>query len=399
MVTADKVNVSCHGGANGSATVGVKYGTSPYTYSWSPSGQTTVTATGLSAGTYTVTITDANGCSASALTTTITQPASGIQDSVASMTGSILCNGGSGVTATIGVKGGSSPYTYLWSPDGYTKASVSGLSAGVYTVTVTDKNGCSNTNLVTVTQPTAIHDSVASITYPECVSTGKATVGVIGGTGAYTYTWSPSVSTTATATGLPVDSYTVTVKDHNGCSQSIVITITQPTPMRDSIATTSCNDFGGTARVGVKYGTPAYTYSWAPSGGTNATASGLSDGSYTVTVTDANGCSVTSSVAITCPPPIVKGKGKTGDTCCPPAGLSNVNIYPNPTTGEFTVSGLVQGQILQLYDYAGNLINTVTVDKPEMRLNISAQPNGIYLVRIVDKDGTLVSQKKIVKTW
>ncbi|HTA26613.1 MAG TPA: hypothetical protein VK809_02410, partial [Bacteroidia bacterium] len=66
---------------------------------------------------------------------------------------------------------------------------------------------------------------------------------------------------------------------------------------------------------------------------------------------------------------------------------------------EFTVSGLTQGQILQMYDYAGNFINTVKVDRPTMRLNIAAQPNGMYLIRILAQDGTLVSQKKIVKTW
>ena len=398
MVTALKVNVSCNGGSNGSATVGVKYGTSPYTYSWSPGGQTTATATGLSAGVYTITVTDAHGCTGTVATTTITQPASAIRDSVASITGSILCNGGNGVTAIIGVKGGSAPYTYAWSPSGNTKSSESGLSAGVYTVTVTDKGGCSNTVLITVTQPAAIHDSIASITYPECTSTGKATIGVTGGTGAYTYTWSPSVSTTATATGLPVDSYTVTVKDHNGCSQSIVVTITQPTPMRDSIASNICNDAGGIAIVGVKYGTPAYTYSWAPSGGTKATASALSNGSYIVTVTDANGCSVTASAVVSCTIPGAV-RSKVSDTCCPPGSLTDINIYPNPTTGEFTVSGLTQGQLLQMYDYAGNLINTVKVDKPTMRLNIAAQPNGMYLIRILAQDGTLVNQKKIVKTW
>jgi hypothetical protein len=481
MVTADKINVSCNGGDNGSATVGVKYGVSPYTYLWSPGGQTTATATGLSAGTYTVTITDANGCTGTAATTTITQPSNAIRDSVAVQT-NVGCEGGNSGSATVGVKYGTSPYTYLWTPNGYTTAVVTGLSAGSYTVNVTDKNGCGTSVVVTITQPTVLRDSLSSLTYPVCHgSDGSATVGVAGGTSPYTYAWSPITNTTATATNLTAGSYTVTIHDNHDCKTTLVITITQPLAIRDSTVAAdkvniSCNGgTNGSATLGVKYGTAPYTYLWTPSGETTQTATGLSAGTYTITVTDANGCTgtaavttltqplalkdsvasetcsnneITASLGVTGGTPaytylwnpgggtkqtmtglapgtytitvtdahgcsnvihkvlvcggVVKNEGAvdagdtTGTQCC--GGQFNINLYPNPNTGQFTISGLDKGMIIELYDYLGRRISSSIASETTARLNIADQPNGLYLVRILAKDGTLVTQKKVVKT-
>ncbi|CAH0336459.1 hypothetical protein FVB9288_02161 [Flavobacterium sp. CECT 9288] len=302
--TAVQTNVSCNGGSNGSASVTPSGGAGGYTYSWSPSGGTAATATGLSAGIYTVTVTDANGCTATR-NFTITQPTA-ISTATAVQT-NVSCNGGSNGSASVTPSGGAGGYTYSWSPSGGTAATATGLSAGIYTVTVTDANGCTTTQGFTITQPTALVATAAAQTNVSCNggANASATVSVSGGTSGYTYSWAPSGGTAATATGLASGTYTVTVTDANGCTTTQNFTITQPTVLLATAAAqtnVSCNGgSNGSATVGVSGGTSSYTYAWAPSGGTAATASGLRAGTYTVTVTDANGCTATQNFTITQP--------------------------------------------------------------------------------------------------
>ncbi len=398
IVKTSTVNVLCYGSNTGSATVGTKFGTPPYTYLWTPGGQTNVTATGLSVGTYSVTVTDNHGCTGTTSTVIISGPFAAIRDSVVTLTED-KCNGGNTGSVNVGVKYGTAPYTYTWSPNVSTTKSASGLSAGLYTLTITDKNGCSSTLGITITQPSVVHDSVAIMNQPACNGEkGSVTIGVRGGTSPYTYTWAPVVSTMATATGLSVKSYTVTVTDHNGCTSAVSFSITQPSVMHDSVVSSICpGGSGGTVTSGVRGGTPSYTYLWTPGGGTNSTMTGLSNGTYTITVTDSHGCTATTAASVNC----ISSEGPVGSgvNCCPPNSLNSIDLYPNPTTGEFTITGVQQGQIIQLYNYEAKMIKSVVVDKSEMHLNISDQPNGLYLIRILNNDGALVTQKKLVKTW
>ncbi len=293
-----KTNVSCNGGSNGTATVSVTGGTGSYTYLWSPSGGTAATATGLSAGTYTVTIKDANLCETIA-TVTIAEPP--LLTATIAKT-DVLCNQANNGTATVTPSGGAGSYTYSWSPSGGTAATATGLSPNIYSVTVTDANGCSVTESVQITEPSSL-SVTDSHTNVSCNggNNGTASVVATGGTGAYTYSWSPSGGNAATATGLAAGVYTVTVTDENLCSVTNTITITQPDPLNLNATPTavSCNGGNnGSATVNVTGGTGAYSYSWAPSGGNAATATGLTAGSYTVTVTDANSCTATATVEI-----------------------------------------------------------------------------------------------------
>ncbi|PZR02454.1 MAG: hypothetical protein DI539_27660, partial [Flavobacterium psychrophilum] len=132
--TISKTDVSCNGGGNGTATVVASGGTTPYTYSWAPSGGTNATATGLTAGTYTVTVTDNNNCQTTR-TFTINQPAAALGGTISKT--DVSCNGGGNGTATVAATGGTTSYTYSWAPSGGTNATATGLSAGTYTVTVT----------------------------------------------------------------------------------------------------------------------------------------------------------------------------------------------------------------------------------------------------------------------
>jgi hypothetical protein len=295
-----QTNVLCNGASTGAATATTSGGTSPYTYVWS-NGATTASITGLAAGTYAVTATDANGC-ASTATATITQPTAIVIPTLTSV--SITCNGLSNGTLTAVPSGGVSPYTYAWS-NASTGATATGLAVGTFTVTVTDANGCTQTKSKAMTQPTAVSASIASQVNVSCNggANGSATATSTGGTGTKTYAWSNG-ATGATATGLAAGAYTVTATDANGCTASATVTITQPTAVSASISAQTnvlCNGgANGSATATSTGGTGTKTYAWS-NAATGATATGLAAGSYTVTATDANGCTATASVTITEP--------------------------------------------------------------------------------------------------
>ncbi|WP_276134909.1 T9SS type B sorting domain-containing protein [Polluticoccus soli] len=317
--TISKTNVSCNGGSNGTATVTAGGGTAPYTYSWNTGPvQTTSAVTGLAAGTYTVTVTDANNCTITA-STTITQPA--VLTATTSKT-DVSCNGGSNGTATVTAGGGTAPYTYSWNTTpAQTTATATGLAAGTYTVTVTDNQGCVKTAMATIGEPTALAAS-ATNTDVSCNNgaNGTATATASGGTSPYTYSWNTTpVKTTATATGLAAGTYTVTVTDNKGCVTTAIATVGQPTALSASTTKTdvSCNGGNnGTATVTASGGTSPYTYSWNTSPAkTGATATGLSAGTYTVTVTDNKGCVTTATATIGQPAAVSATISKTNVSC------------------------------------------------------------------------------------
>jgi hypothetical protein len=259
---------------NGSAFVDPSGGTQPYTYLWSPNGATTATATGLSAGTYTVNVTDRNGCTGS---TTLVVPSLGPVPTIA--TGNDSCNGyNDGFASVNSVSGGVSPYTYSWAPGGSTNNSISGLSAGYYVVTVTDKNGCTGTNSVYISQPQPLTFIVD--TMPDSGScTGSAIIIVSGGTYPYSFTWSvPVQSTFDTAGQQNVDSlcagaYLVCITDVNGCSTCDSVHIRHATRV-SGIA--NIKDNTGLIKI---YPNPAASMLYIAS-------NGIKPGSYTLYVYD-----------------------------------------------------------------------------------------------------------------
>ena len=298
-----QVDVLCFGDASGSATVAVTGGTAPYTYLWND-GQTTQTITELVAGTYDVTITDDNGCILQH-SFTIAEPGTPLTSSATHI--DVLCYNALTGEATITATGGTGAYTYNWnSAPIQTTATATGLHAGTYIATVTDANGCTSSQTVVITQPTAAVQINAAKTNVTCSGNadGTITLTVSGGTGAYTYNWTPSVSTTNAATGLAPGNYVIAATDANGCTATITVNVTQPPVLTGSINVTNsdCAGFNnGTATVTVTGGTLPYTYAWS-NGATTATAYGLNPGTYTVVVTDAHNCSFTGTVTSTEPP-------------------------------------------------------------------------------------------------
>ena len=301
-VTMSSTDVSCNSGADGTATATVSGATPPYTYVWNTTPpQVTSTATGLGVGTYTVTITDSEGCQ-TVQSVAVTQPS--VMTIGTSVT-NVSCFGLADGTAAVTVSGGSPPYGYVWNTIPPQNASAAtNLAAGTYTVTISDNAGCNETATVAITEPPAINVTITA-TDISCFGNddGQATAAPSGGTLPYTYTWSTTpTQSTPTATNLGPGSYSVTVADANGCMVTMTTTITEPTQLlvsMSSVAESCSGAANGSATATVSGGTPPYSYLWntSPSQST-ATASALAQGSYTVTVTDARGCTEVATVTV-----------------------------------------------------------------------------------------------------
>ncbi|MBK7570585.1 MAG: PKD domain-containing protein [Bacteroidetes bacterium] len=325
IASTSPIDALCNGGNTGSATANVSGGTAGYTYQWSPSGGSTANAGNLAAGNYTVTITDANGCTTTS-SATIAEPTL----LTAAITGSTdaSCFGGNNGSASVNANGGTANYTYLWSPSGGTVSSATNLAAGNYSVVTTDANGCTASSIVTINEPTLL--TTNSTTTPvNCNGGTDGTVNAVvsGGTSNYSFNWQPGNILTASASGLSAGIYTVTVTDANGCIASSNIAIIEPTLLSASTSSTPALCFGssdGTAQANVSGGTAVYTYSWFPSGGTNANATGLTAGNYSVTVTDANGCTSSSTANVTQPVAMSLATSSTPATCGSANGSTTV---------------------------------------------------------------------------
>lgn len=315
---------SCAGFSSGSAYPSISGGTPFYTYSWS-NGATTLNIANLSQGSYTLTVTDAAGCIETAVAvitevvcTPTPNPCAGSTVAFSTATSTnISCNGGADGTATA-IPAGIPPFTYFWS-NGQTTATIDSLFAGEYDVWVYDSAGCWDKSTVILTEPTAIVTD-SSFTSASCtIPNGTATVSPSGGTPSYTYLWSPGGQITPTATGLAAGAYTVAITDANGCvknasinvpvaTDGTVVAITASSPIcHDS----PCNDSASAAASG---GVAPYTYSWS-NAATTTQINGLCAGSYSVTVTSANGCTATDSVTIASPPELTLTESNTVNTC------------------------------------------------------------------------------------
>jgi gliding motility-associated-like protein len=290
--------VSCFEGTNGTATVSASGGVSGYVYQWSAAAGNSSgsTASGLSAGTYAVTVTDANNCSAFA-ELTIAQPQA---LSAILAPGPVDCFGESTGTITSIVAGGTGPYAYTWS-NGASAASLSGVPAGSYALTITDANDCTTTLSTLVSQPAEALTAQWLLQDPPCFGDdgGSIAITASGGSGSYTYTWSGSL--TGSSPGqLSAGNYSLTIADQNDCQIDTILTLINPPLLSSTLASTPVSCFGGTngtAMATVTGGTGTYQYAWS-NGQTDNTAVGLSAGLVTLTVTDANGCTAIQTISV-----------------------------------------------------------------------------------------------------
>ena len=282
-------NEVCGNGA-GAIDMVISGGTAPFTYTWS-SGETTEDISGLSAGSYDFIVTDVNGCE-QMMTVEVLNDAGDLAQSF--VLTAETCGGSDG-SIDLTVTGGTAPYTFSWS-SGETTEDISGLSAGTYSCTITDNAGCSIStgDIVVVNNPGTLDVTFTSADENCGDGAGSIDLTVTGGTAPYTFSWS-SGETSEDISGLSAGTYTYTVTDAAGCEiiGDVEILNNSGTLTIDDVVVTdeNCDDDGGAIDITVSGGTTPYTFSWS-SGPTSEDISGLSEGTYSCTVTDASGCSV-----------------------------------------------------------------------------------------------------------
>ena len=328
----NQVNTSCNGDCDGEATVDVVGGTPPYTYQWNdPGNQTTETATGLCAGTYSVVVTDDNGC-VSVSTVVISQP-----DLLEATTtaNDVSCFGECDGSATAFTIGGTFPYFYSWNdPLNQTSLQATGLCPGLYEVTITDINGCVAIAPVNIFEPTeiTIDTTIINASCGEC--DGVISIIPDGGVPPYTYLWGNTSETTSTVTDLCPGIHTVDVTDAIGCTMNFDIAVSNDGGVTSAtVTTTDASCFGtcdGSATVNPDDGVPPFTYLWVPGGQITQTANGLCAGDYNVQVVDSNGCIFTQLVQIFEPSEIEGNFSVTSATC----GQCDGEITMAPTEGD-----------------------------------------------------------------
>ncbi|MFK7949688.1 MAG: T9SS type A sorting domain-containing protein [Saprospiraceae bacterium] len=378
--------VSCNGAMDAGVTASMTNGTAPYAYSWT-NGATTAALTNVGAGAYTAVVTDANGCVA-VETVVVTEP---MAMSAMSSAMDITCNGAADGTGEVMVSGGTGSYTYAWS-NAETTAALTGLSAGTYYVTATDANNCMTMDSVMVSEPMVITVTAATDANVDCNGdfSGGVSVTATGGTGMLSYAWSNG-SALASLTGIGAGTYSVTVTDENGCPITVSADVTEPDALTLSITTTSDSVALqlGEAVATVAGGTAPYTYTWSD-GQTTATATGLVEGLYTVTITDANGCGIDGFVSVA---DVVSTNGIDY--------VSDLSIYPNPTNYNTTINlELSQNAdiAVSIFTITGVLVqdfgkeNTSQVNH---QVDVSNYAEGMYLVRFVI-DNQIITKKLLV---
>ncbi|WP_271855431.1 hypothetical protein, partial [Patiriisocius marinus] len=381
-ISFTKVDVLCNGASTGSVNITVSGGTAPYTYAWS-NGAATEDVSSLPAGSYSVIVTDAKDCTLAQNGINIEEPSSpiGIVITKVNATNAQGCADGE---ATASASGGTGPYTYQWSASAgsQTGATASNLPSGNHTVVVTDANNCTLEQTVVIDCSNTCDQVIAvdNVTNVLCTSdtTGSATVSassIANPSATYTFVWNTvpvqtdAGVTSSTISGQGAGVYTVSVTiDGTVClpvEQSV--TITEPTNALD-VSASSTDESGpttndGTATANVSGGTPVYAYSWAPGGQTTQTITGLDEGTYTVTVTDANGCVSTATTVVN------------------PGSCQNLAVTATPSG--VTCNGDSDGTVdATITGGSGNF--TYSWDNGATTEDISALAGGVYTITVTD---------------
>jgi len=364
LLVFNTTNTSCYGINDGSIDLSVSGGASPYLYLWS-TGAITEDINGLSPGTYQVTVTDANTCTAVGSTTVSSPSALNIIEIISPPS----CVPGNDGSIDITVLGGTAPYTYSWS-NGSTSEDINNINVGQYTVTVTDLNNCTYSKTFNVINPLAPTVS-AIVESPSCSPGNDGIIEIIvsGGTIPYSFIWNDG-DINKDRYNLSAGIYSVTVTDANNCSavkSNIVVPVNNPPSLSYITKKPSCNPGNdGEIDLIVYNGAMPFTYSWS-SGATTQDITGLAPGNYSVTVSDNKNCTVTITIPLTIDSPIV-----------------NITYYGNTT--------FCQGDSLMLYASNGNGYSFEWFLDGNSVLNSNvpvwaAKQSGMYSVVVINSSG------------
>lgn len=333
--TVTTSDVSCFGFSDGEIAVTASGSNLSYSLdgtTWQTSNQ----FLNLSANNYTVYVRSQEGCILTSANVSIAQPTQlVVQTTPSPLTSCISANG----SVTANTTGGTPGYTYSWTPNLGSGATISNLTAGNYALQVTDQNGCqANANAIVAANNTP-QLTVASSTNVTCsgLNNGTATLQTNGGTAPYTYNWVPtSIGNINNPTNLAPGNYTATVTDAGSCTSTVSFSITAPTPLvvTETISNPPCGSSTGSISLAVSGGSGTYTYSWNPATISGNAANNLSGGDYSVTVTDGNGCFVTENYEIV-------PTGDLGLTVSPTSFLFNIGDTVTLTANSTNTNGVV----------------------------------------------------------
>ena len=288
--------ISCHGAEDGWIKTAMIGGFGGYSYHWSH-GATSENVYNLAAGTYSLTVEDVFGC-AGTQSWTLEEPTP-MQLDMSSE--DVSCHGSDDGTVSVLPSGSIGTYTYAWD-NGATSAHLTSLPAGTYTVTATDMNGCEASSSVTIGQPEAITIDF-NVQQPFCGQAGSINTTVNNGIGNLDYSWSNG-ATTPDLAGLPAGTYILKVTDENGCTGADTVELLPSSAISVAVEIGALDCDGsnsGQLNATVQGGVSNLTYTWS-NGGTGPQLSGISGGTYTVTVTDPTGnCTGQASIALPMP--------------------------------------------------------------------------------------------------
>lgn len=385
-LTATLTDVSCHGQANGAIDLTVSGGTPPLNHQWTdPQGNVLGNAAdlvGISAGTYQVAVSDANGCTASR-GFVITQPLAPLSVQANGQDLScFLANDGS-VSAT--AFGGTPPYAFDWNNGQHSTPQVNGLSAGTYALVVSDANGCTATASVGLTQPNALQ-LTGSINDALCAdsASGFIDLTVSGGSGGYQYQWTNSQVIMGSQEDLgpvPADAYAVTVSDGNGCQTTGTFTVSEPAPVAVAAAITAVACAGqnsGAIDLTVSGGTPGYQFDWTSPAGTSlpdtASLANLAAGTYSVRITDGNGCTRPEAYVVAEPAIPLSATAAVTDVACHGEASGSLDLSLQGGTPPY--------QVLWNNGQSG--------------LSLSQLPAGSYSATVSDSNGCLTTPTYVI---
>lgn len=323
---------------NGAINVTQTNGFLPVSYSWSNSA-TTEDLASLSPGTYSVTATDNNGCTASqTFTVNGSAPISVSTSNYVYPT----CYDSYDGSVNLTINTGTAPYSASWNEISgygsysYTGVNPTGMPSGDYDLYITDNNGCTFDTTISVYGPYQVTANLNYSTNPNCNGSADGSITIYGDGGNYTYTyqWDAATGnqTGSSASGLSAGSYNVVVTDGNGCQGTGTFSITDPTPLQSSATSTDvlCNgQLNGSINVTTSGGTIPYSFSWS-SGQTTEDISNVGAGSYNITVTDNNNCTLTSTYTVN-QPNVLLSPITSIDALC--NGDCNGQLTANPTGG------------------------------------------------------------------
>ncbi len=406
ILSPSLTTIQCHGG-NGSIKMNATGGTGALTYVWNISSVGNIDSISGGSGSYSVYAYDEKHCYSASHMITLTEPSPIVSSLQSTPT---LCHNDSTGSVSISTTGGTAPYAFAWSHAGSTN-SMSGLSAGTYTVTTTDNNGCIDVDSVIVHNATMITTSLQSSS-PLCHadSNGFITILANGGTGQYNYVW--NVGQGSTITNLVAGTYTVTTTDTNSCFVIDTVVLDEPQPYNTTLSNhySGCaGQGGGSSTIIVSGQNGSYTYAWS-NGATNATATGLSNGSYSVTVEDILGCINIDSVYITEPDSLryiisssahdstANHAGNGWVTLIPSGGVDPYNITWSTGDTGMIMTNLLPGTYTATIADSNGCIQTVEVTLHDIAVitgvNTQANENSITMYPNPTSDWIYIETKE-----